>query len=84
VVAIFRFTPSYFDGRGPFGEAWGTWIYWQQKVTPPSISGTERQFDCVVVVLDRLVGNLTGWMGSRTYSDSWDDGNYGCHIGYPG
>ena len=38
----------------------------------------------MVVVLDRRIGDITGWMGSRTYDDSWDGGNYWSHIGYPG
>ena len=29
------------------------------------------------------MGDITGWMGSRTYDDSWDTGTYWCHIGYP-
>ena len=30
------------------------------------------------------MGAITGWMGSRTYDDSWDGGIYWSHIGYPG
>ena len=40
--------------------------------------------DYVVLVLDRRMGDTCGWMGSRTYSDSWDGGSYWRHIGYPG
>jgi V8-like Glu-specific endopeptidase len=83
VCGWIKFMPSYFDGSTPFGTAWGTHIYWQEKVTPPTISGTEGRNDYVVVVLDRRMGDLTGWMGSRTYDDSWDGGNYWSHIGYP-
>jgi V8-like Glu-specific endopeptidase len=83
VAGWIKFTPSYFDGSAPFGVAWGTWIYWQFQVAGPGIDTTEEQFDYVVVVLDRRMGDLTGWMGSRTYSDSWDGGNYWSHIGYP-
>jgi hypothetical protein len=35
-------------------------------------------------VLNWNIGNLTGWMGARGYTDSWDGGNYWSHIGYPG
>jgi V8-like Glu-specific endopeptidase len=84
VAGWIKFTPSYFDGSAPFGVAWGTHIYWQQQVSGPTIDGTEARNDYVLVVLDRRMGNLTGWMGSRTYSDSWDGGNYWSHIGYPG
>lgn len=83
VAGWIKFTPSYFDGSEPFGTAWGTHIYWQQQVSGPTIDGTEARNDYVVVTLDRRMGDLTGWMGSRTYSDSWDGGTYWSHIGYP-
>lgn len=80
-----KFTPSYFDGSAPFGVAWGTWIYWEGlKVFGPTINSSEGRHDYVCVVLNWNIGNVTGWMGSRTYSDSWDGGNYWSHIGYPG
>lgn len=79
-----KFTPSYYDGAAPFGEAWGTLVYFEVKVTGPTIDGDEQRHDYVVVVLDRRIGDITGWMGSRTYSDSWNNGAYWRHIGYPG
>jgi V8-like Glu-specific endopeptidase len=80
-----RFAPASYDGNEPFGAAWGTRIYWEgRKVFGPSISRDEAQHDYVCVVLDRTIGNLTGWMGSRSWSDSWDGGTYWSHIGYPG
>lgn len=80
-----KFTPAYFDGSAPFGAAWGTMIYWEElKVVGPSIDRSEGQHDYVCVVLDRRIGDLTGWMGSRSWSDDWDDEPYWRHIGYPG
>lgn len=80
-----KFTPSYFDGSAPFGVAWGTMIYWEGvKVFGPSISRDEGQHDYVAVVLNTRIGDLTGWMGSRSWSDDWDGGSYWSHIGYPG
>jgi V8-like Glu-specific endopeptidase len=79
-----KFTPSYFDGSAPFGIAWGRWVYFERKVVGPGIDNDEGRHDYVVVVLDRRMGDVTGWMGSRTYSDSWDGGRYWSHIGYPG
>jgi V8-like Glu-specific endopeptidase len=84
VAGWVKFMPSYFDGSQPFGSAWGEHIYWQQQVSGPTIDGTEARNDYVVVVLDRRMGDLTGWMGSRTYDDGWDGGTYWSHIGYPG
>lgn len=80
-----KFTPAYFDGSAPFGIAWGTMIYWEElKVFGPTIDRSEGQHDYVAVVLDRRIGDLTGWMGSRSWSDDWDGEPYWRHIGYPG
>jgi V8-like Glu-specific endopeptidase len=84
VAGWIKFIPSYFDGSEPFGAAWGIHIYWQQQVSGPTIDGTEARNDYVVVALDRRMGDITGWMGSRTYDDSWDGGTYWSHTGYPG
>lgn len=83
VAGWIKFMPSYFDGSTPFGTAWGTNIYWQQQVSGPTIDGNEARNDYVVVVLDRPMGSFSGWMGSRTYDDGWDGGNYWSHVGYP-
>lgn len=80
-----KFTPSYFDGSAPFGVAWGTMVYWEGvKVVGPTINRNEGQHDYVCVVLNTRIGNITGWMGSRSWDDSWDDEPYWAHIGYPG
>lgn len=79
-----RFTPSYFDGGAPFGEAYGAHVYWYvQEDGDGFISGDEGDFDYVVVVLDRRLGETTGWMGARGYDDDWDDLSVWSHIGYP-
>lgn len=80
-----KFTPSYFDGSAPFGVAWGITVYWEGiQVVGPSINAEEGRHDYVVVVLDRRIGDLTGWLGSRTWSASWNGGTYWTHVGYPG
>lgn len=79
-----RFRPSYFDGSAPFGEAWAVRWYAYRKVVGPTLSRAESREDYVVLVLDRKMGDICGWMGSRTYSDSWDSSTYWRHIGYPG
>jgi len=79
-----RFTPSFFDGNAPFGESYGTNIYWYVKEDGDGfISGNEGNFDYVVVVLDRRLGETTGWMGARGYDDDWDSLNAWSHMGYP-
>lgn len=37
-----------------------------------------------MVVLDRRIGEVTGWMGSRACTDEWDEQAYWSHVGYPG
>lgn len=79
-----NFTPASFDGTAPFGTASGTRIYYRKKVTGPSLNRDEMQHDYVVVVLNRRIGDITGWMGSKSWSDSWDNEPYWSHVGYPG
>jgi hypothetical protein len=79
-----KFTPLQFDTSEPFGIAWATRIYWWQQVNGgDGISSNEAAFDYVVCVLDRRLGDATGWMGSRGYSSDWNGGAYWAHIGYP-
>jgi V8-like Glu-specific endopeptidase len=80
-----RFTPSFFDGDAPFGEAYGSHIYWYvQEDGDGFITGSEGDYDYVVVVLDRRMGATTGWMGARGYDDDWDSLAAWSHMGYPG
>lgn len=82
-VGWIKFTPSYYNGDAPFGIAWGTRvIYWNKA--EGGLTDFETAFDYVVVVLDRDMGDLTGYAGYRSYSSSWNSGNYWQHIGYPG
>lgn len=78
-----KFTPMYYNGSAPYGSAWGIRTYYKYKVAGPTVDGTEIQYDYVVVVLDRNIGSSTGWLGSKSYSDSWDGGAYWTHAGYP-
>lgn len=79
-----RFTPSFYDGGAPFGEAWGSHVYWYvQEDGDGFISGNEGDFDYAIVVLDRRLGETTGWMGARGYDDAWDSLDAWSHMGYP-
>lgn len=80
-----KFTPLQFDTSEPFGVAWATCIYWWQQVNVgDGVNSNEAAFDYVVCVLDRRLGDMTGWMGSRGYSSDWNGGAYWAHVGYPG
>jgi len=80
-----KFTPSYYNGSEPFGVAWATRvIYWARADGSDGLSDQETAFDYVVLVLDRNLGDVTGYPGYRTYSSSWNGGSYWQQIGYPG
>ena len=79
-----KFTPMYYNGSAPYGSAWGVKTYYKLKVSGDGgIDSTEIQYDYVVVVLDSFMGNATGWLGSKSYTDSWDGSAYWTHAGYP-
>jgi V8-like Glu-specific endopeptidase len=79
-----KFTPAFYNGNAPFGIAWATRvIYWTQVDGSDGLSNTETAFDYVVLVLDRNMGDLTGYAGYRTYNSSWNFGNYWQQLGYP-
>ena len=80
-----KFTPLYYNGSvPPFGFGYAVKVYYNYKVSGPTIDGTEAKFDYTVIVLDKRLGNATGWLGSKTYSDSWDGQAVFTHTGYPG
>jgi V8-like Glu-specific endopeptidase len=79
-----RFTPSYYNGSEPFGSSYATHIYWIKKDNNDGFSnGDEDQYDYVVLVLKDRIGDYTGWLGTRRYTDSWDGLEAWWHIGYP-
>jgi len=78
-----KFTPAFYDGNAPFGQAWGERLYYWNRAQG-GLSNTETAFDYVVVKLDKDLGNRTGYPGYRTYDSSWNDEDYWQHIGYPG
>jgi V8-like Glu-specific endopeptidase len=79
-----RFRPAYFAPSQPFGDAWAVRTYYKYKVKGPTVDWIEGMYDYVVCVLDRRIGDWTGWLGAKGYTDSWDGGAYWSHVGYPG
>ena len=82
LLAPVRFIPSYNRGLAPFGTANAIHTYWVREVDNPDdeISVSE---DYVVFVLDQRLGDSLGYMGTRTYSDDWDDEPYWMNVSYP-
>lgn len=82
-VAWLTFTPSYFDGSGPWGDIAATRvIYWQQA--PSMLTDQQTAFDYVVLVMEERIGEIVGYPGFRTYDDDWNGGQYWQYIGYAG
>lgn len=78
-----KFSPSYYNGNGPWGEFYATRvIYWNKA--QGGLSDLETAFDYVVLVMNDYIGNRVGYPGYRTYSESWDDLGVWQHMGYPG
>jgi len=78
------FTPAFFDGNAPFGSTYATHVYWVKKDNNNGVSdGDEGQYDYVVLVLNDRIGEKTGWLGARRYTDAWDPLAAWWHIGYP-
>ncbi len=76
-----QFAPQYFNGSTPFGVANAVQTYFYRKVGMPSGEYDVAE-DYVVCVLDRRLGESLGWMGSKTYTEDWDDLDSFCHVGY--
>lgn len=78
------FTPSYYDGDDPFGSTYATHVYVVQKDDNDGFSnGDEGSYDYAVLVLNDRIGERTGWLGARRYTDNWDTNPNWWHIGYP-
>jgi V8-like Glu-specific endopeptidase len=79
-----KYTPSYYNGDEPFGSSYATHVYWIKKDNNDGFSnGDEDQYDYVVLVLADRIGDYTGYLGARRYTDSWDGLEAWWHIGYP-
>lgn len=78
------FTPSYYDGVAPFGTANVIEsIHWNLVDTSDGFYNDEVAYDYAVSILDRRMGDITGWMGVKNYDDSWNNKAYWSNIGYP-
>lgn len=79
------FTPQYYNGYAPFGVAYVTDILEFGVVDgEDGLFNSEVAYDYAVLVLDRYMGDSTGWTGTQTYDTAWNNGNYWDNVGYPG
>jgi V8-like Glu-specific endopeptidase len=76
-----QFAPMYYGGTTPFGTANATLTYFYRKVGG-SPSDADVAEDYVVCILDQRLGDRLGWMGSRVYTEDWDDGAYWDQVSF--
>jgi hypothetical protein len=69
------FTPAYHRGAAPFGMAYAERIFFWRQLDVHMRTRDEHLgvFDYVVCVLDRRIGDVTGWVGWQdTYDPAWN------------
>ena len=67
-----QFDPAYFHGATPFGVAHAETIYFWRQLDILTTNRDLMAHDYVVCVLDRRLGDVTGWIGSWPYQQIWD------------
>lgn len=81
-IGWLRFEPDYNNGD-VFSPSYATITYSYEKISQPSGEYDVAE-DYVVCVMDRRIGDELGWLGTKTYDDGWDGGDFWAHVGYPG
>ncbi|KAL7577077.1 hypothetical protein ACA910_006816 [Epithemia clementina (nom. ined.)] len=82
-ITSVKFYPAYYNGEHSFyGKASGQRVLYLTKDSS-CVGYCSNAFDFVVVVLDSAIGNMTGYMGVKTFDESWLGGKYWDSVGYP-
>ncbi len=80
-IGWLRFEPDFNNGN-IFAPSWAQITYSCEQIS--NVGGEyDVAEDYVVCVMDRRIGDELGWLGTKTYDDGWDGGNYWVHVGYP-
>jgi V8-like Glu-specific endopeptidase len=74
-----RFVPAFYDGASILGPGVSSWVSDAQGYNDPVSA-----WDMAVLRLYTPLGNSYGYFGAKTYSSSWEGGNYWTLAGYPG
>jgi V8-like Glu-specific endopeptidase len=74
------FVPAYYNGSSTLGIGVSSWVsdYWGYNI------GHVSAWDMVVLRLYTPLGGSYGYFGAKTYSSSWEGGDYWTLAGYPG
>lgn len=76
-----KFVPGYWDGASVSGAGATSWT---SDYRGWNTGNQVAAHDMCVLRLYDPIGSWLGWMGSRTYDDSWEGGAYWTLAGYPG
>ena len=74
-----QFIPAYYDGASALGAGVYSYVSDYYGYNDPVSA-----WDMVVCRLYTPLGNSLGYFGAKTYSSSWEGGNYWTLAGYPG
>jgi V8-like Glu-specific endopeptidase len=58
-------------------------VWYYTRITGRNIPSNQLDEDYAVLVTSDRIGDLFGWMGTKTYSSSWDNKPFWYNIGYP-
>jgi V8-like Glu-specific endopeptidase len=75
-----RFVPSYWNGAPALGAGAQSWT---SDYRGWNTNDTVAAHDLAVLRLYNPIGSWLGWMGTKTYSSSWNGGAYWNLAGYP-
>lgn len=73
------FTAHQFDNSNA-GSTFATSVWSYEKISDVNSGNVER--DVAVLVLSKPLGQTHGWLGAKTYQDSWDGEPWWSSIGY--
>jgi V8-like Glu-specific endopeptidase len=76
------FVPAYYDGASLAGAGATSWVSdYRGWNTNDTVAAHDM---CVLRLYDADLGPSLGWMGSKVYDTSWQNGPYWTLAGYPG
>jgi len=76
-----KFVPAYWDGAPLLGAGAQSWT---SDFRGWNTNDTVAAHDMAVLRLYDPIGSSLGWMGTKVYDSSWNNGNYWTLAGYPG
>ncbi len=82
--AMMQFVPAYFNGFSTLGADVASFVDATSAYYTDEINSPRPALDFAVLRLSDPLGDQLGWLGTKTYDDSWNDGNFWTLVGYPG